>query len=115
MKQSDIISVVMVAAIGTIVAFVMVNMILGEPQDVTYKTVSSVSTDLKEPDSEVFNYSAVNPTDEDIDRDGVLSDKELEACKNEGETPEPEPEPEPEVEPESEVEPEVEPEVEIEE
>ena len=94
-------------------------MILGEPQDVTYKSVSSVSSELKEPDSEVFNYGAVNPTVEvyvgtceDIDRDGVLSDKELEACKNEGETPEPAPEPE--EEPESELEPELEEEQEVE-
>lgn len=109
MKQSDIISVVMVAVIGSIVAFLMVNLILGEPQDVTYKTVSSVSADLREPDPEVFNESAVNPTIEiyvgsceDIDRNGFLSVVEREACEKKGEEPEPTPEPEPEPYPEEE-------------
>ena len=105
MKQSDVISVVMVAIIGSIMAFFLVNLILGEPKDVKYRSVSSVSSELANPDPEVFNYGAVNPTVEvyvgsceDIDRDGILSDKELEACKNEGEeepTPAPTPEPTP--------------------
>lgn len=92
MKQSDIISVVMVAVIGSIVAFVMVNMFLGEPQDVSYKTVTAVNDQLAEPDPEIFNYDAINPTVEvyvgtctDTDGDGILSEEELEACKNEEE------------------------------
>ncbi len=103
MKQSDVISVVMVAIIGSIAAFFLVNLILGEHKAVKYKSVSGVSSELAEPDPEVFSYGAVNPTVEvyvgsceDINRDGILSDKELEACKNESEEePEPEPTPEP--------------------
>ncbi len=89
MKQSDFISVAMVAIIGTIVAFVACNALLGDPDKFTtsFKTVAPVEGQLIKPNPEIFNYDAINPTVEvyvgtceDVDRDGVLSKKEKEAC-----------------------------------
>ncbi len=114
MKQSDIITVVMIAVIGTIASFALVNLMLGNPDDfvVEYKTVSAVNDNLSDPDPEVFNYGSINPTVEiwvgdcdasdDTDGDGRLSKEEVEACEHKGEEPEPEPEPTPEPTPEPE-------------
>ena len=89
MKQSDFISVAMVAVIGVIAAFVVCNALLGDPDKfaVSFKAVTPLDSQLTEPNPEVFNYVAINPTVEvyvgtceDVDRDGVLSKKEREAC-----------------------------------
>lgn len=89
MKKSDIITIAMVAAIGTLVSFFAVNAILGNPDEAyeSYKTIKVVEADLSQPDPEVFNSSAINPTIEvyvgdceDVDQDGVLSQAELVAC-----------------------------------
>ena len=64
MKKSDIITVVMVAAIGVIISAALVNLLMGNPDDayVSYKTIEVIDPDLSEPDPEVFNSSAINPT-----------------------------------------------------
>ncbi len=89
MKQSDIFTVIIVATVGTIVAVVLCNMLLGNPNDksVTFKTVRIVEATLDDPDPEVFNIEAVNPTVEvfvgecvDQDQDGQLNEAELIAC-----------------------------------
>ena len=89
MKQSDIIMIGIVAAIGTLVAATSLNFILGDP-DLKYekiKTIKAVSSELKEPDPEIFNNEAVNPTIEvyvgsceDVDQNGILDQAELVAC-----------------------------------
>lgn len=89
MKQSDIITVVIIAVVGTIAAYFGVNMILGKPSDATYefKTIEAVSADLSEPDSEIFNKDAINPTVEvyvgeceDVDQNGIIDKAELVNC-----------------------------------
>lgn len=89
MKQSDIFTVLIVATIGTIVAAIMCNMLLGDPNDksVTFNTVAVVESSLASPNPEVFNPDAVNPTVEvyvgeciDQDQDGQLNEAELKAC-----------------------------------
>lgn len=51
------------AIIGTIVAYVLCNLLISPIEEVSFKTVdSSVTTDLSEPNPEVFNYRALNPT-----------------------------------------------------
>ena len=89
MKQSDIITVILITMIGTIAAGFVTNAILGNPDDASekWKTIETVSSDLSTPDSEVFNADAINPTVEvyvgnceDRDQDGVLSEGELIAC-----------------------------------
>lgn len=89
MKQSDIITIVIIAAIGTLGAFFTVNALMGDPKDasVTYKYIEPVDAALAEPDPEVFNSDAINPTVEvyvgnclDADQNGVLDRAELVAC-----------------------------------
>ena len=89
MKQSDIISIILIAIVGVGVAIWICNALLGNPDDavVTYKTISNFSSDLSDPDTDIFNVNAINPTVEvyvgscvDADQDGVLSDAEMAAC-----------------------------------
>ena len=89
MRQSDIFTVIAVAVVGVIVSSIILNMILGNPDEksVQFKTVAVVEPTLTDPDPEVFNLDAINPTVEvyvgecvDIDQDGQLSEAELIAC-----------------------------------
>ena len=89
MKKSDILTVIMVATVGTVVAAILCNMLLGDPNNksVTFKNVEVVEPSLATPDPEVFNVEAINPTVEvyvgncvDQDQDGKLSDEELAVC-----------------------------------
>ena len=89
MKKSDIITIFMVAAVGMLVSFFVVNALLGNPDDAyeSYKTIEVIDAGLAEPDPEVFNSNAINPTIEvyvgdceDVDQDGLLSQAELVAC-----------------------------------
>ncbi len=89
MKKSDILTVIMVATVGTVVAAILCNMLLGDPNDkmVSFKNVQVVEPGLAIPDPEVFHMEAINPTVEvyvgncvDQDQDGKLSDEELAVC-----------------------------------
>ena len=90
MKQSDIISIILVAILGTGIAAWACNALLGNPDDesVTFTTIGKIDSSLGTPDPDIFNINAINPTVEvyvgscvDQDRDGVLSDNELAECK----------------------------------
>lgn len=93
MRQSDIISLILIAGIGTLAAFFACNAILGDPDEASteFKTVNKVITnDLVAPDPEIFNAYAINPTIEvyvgdceDIDQNGILDMAELIACGRE--------------------------------
>lgn len=89
MKQSDIFSIIIIATIGTIASYFIVGNILGNPdmQYANIKTIDAISPDLIEPDSELFNPAAINPTVEvfvgecqDVDGNGILSREELIKC-----------------------------------
>lgn len=89
MKQSDIITVILIAAVGVVVSAVACNALLGNPDEekVTFTTVQAISGDLAQPDAEVFNTSALNPTVEvfvgnceDVDQNGTIDSAELLAC-----------------------------------
>jgi len=89
MKQSDIITVILIAVVGVIVSAFACNALLGNPDDasVSFKTVEAIEDGLAQPDPEVFNTSAVNPTVEvyvgnceDVDQNGSLDSAELLAC-----------------------------------
>lgn len=61
--KTELITAVVAAIAGVLIAFFVTNIFIGEIEDVTIKTVNStVSTDLIEPDPEVFNNKALNPT-----------------------------------------------------
>lgn len=89
MKQSDILTIIIVAIVGVVVSTFLLNMILGDPnaKSVSFRTVDVIEASLTEPDPEVFNPTAINPTVEvyvgdcaDRDQDGTLSEAELIAC-----------------------------------
>ncbi|MBQ7802269.1 hypothetical protein IJ380_00130 [Candidatus Saccharibacteria bacterium] len=89
MKLSDYISVGMIAVVGTILAYFLMNSILGDPKEktISFEYIDAVTADLKAPDSEIFNAGAINPTVEvyvgscrDLDNDGRISDRELIEC-----------------------------------
>lgn len=64
MKGSNIATIVLISIITTIAAAIMVNSLLGDPNDefVTVDYMDVISEDVAQPDSEVFNNKAVNPT-----------------------------------------------------
>ena len=89
MKKSDIITVILITSIGTIIAAFMTNMILGNPDErsVSFNTIAEIEPSLDEPDPEMFNVTAINPTVEvyvgdcqDIDQNGIIDRAELVAC-----------------------------------
>ena len=89
MKRSDVISIVLVAAVGLIVSYFGLNLMLGDPNEfsVTYKYIDEISADLAAVDEDIFNPSAINPTVEvyvgqcvDENGDGVISASERATC-----------------------------------
>ena len=89
MKTSDYISVIMIAIVGTILAYFLMNALLGDPVDLTksFEYIETVNSELVEPDANIFNSFALNPTVEvyvgscvDSDQDGKLDDDELKMC-----------------------------------
>lgn len=89
MKKSDIISVVMVAVIGVMVAIFLTNLLLGDPdmKTASFRSMPEIKSGIVEPDPEVFNDKAINPTVEvrvgdcaDYDQNGILDRAELAAC-----------------------------------
>lgn len=95
MKQSDIFTLILIASIGTLAAFFVCQTLLGDPStaSVKFKTVNrTLSSSLVQPDPEVFNSTSINPTIEvyvgeceDIDQNGILSETELEICRQQAE------------------------------
>ncbi len=92
MKKSDLVTAGFIAILGTIVAFFLVNSILGDPSEktVSFKYVANnvgTASELSIPDSEVFNKDAINPTVEvyvgecvDIDQNGEIDIAERVEC-----------------------------------
>lgn len=94
--KTDLATAVVVTVVGLVIAFFATNVLIGEIEPFSYKSVdASVSADLVEPNPEVFNYRALNPTVEvyigscvEYDAGGacieVLTD-DVEGDTNEGE------------------------------
>lgn len=64
MKKSDVAMIILIASISVMVAYFVAKAVIGDTQNqsVTVKTVDSISTDVTQPDSSVFNSNAINPT-----------------------------------------------------
>lgn len=61
--KTDLASSIGIAIVGVLIAYFVCNLFIGPIEDVTVKTVdSSFSTEISEPNPEVFNYRAINPT-----------------------------------------------------
>ena len=89
MKPSDYISMITLAVAGTILAYFLTNSILGDPRDksVSFEYLEPISAEVVQPDSELFNAGAINPTVEiyvgsckDINGDGIIDEAELVEC-----------------------------------
>lgn len=69
MKKSDIAMIILIAGLSMLIAFTVGNNIpaLKAPRVGTnVDTIEKMSSDVKEPSSEVFNSNAINPTVETI-------------------------------------------------
>ena len=69
MKRSDIAMIVLIAGLSMLIAFTIGNNIpaLKAPRvGASVSTIEKMSSDVKEPSSEVFNSNAINPTVETI-------------------------------------------------
>lgn len=63
MMKKDLFTSIAVAIIGVLIAFFVCNIFVGPIEDATVKEITtSVDTSLTEPNPEVFNYEALNPT-----------------------------------------------------
>lgn len=89
MKTSDYVTVGFIAVFVTVIAYFLVNSLLGDPSEasVRFEYLDGVSKVLVEPDSEIFNAGAINPTVEvyigsceDKNLDGKLDDDERRDC-----------------------------------
>ncbi len=63
--KTDLFSSIVAAVAGALIGFFVTNLFIEPIEDVTYTTIDTetiVDTELAEPDPEIFNYRALNPT-----------------------------------------------------
>ena len=61
--KADLATAIITAIIGVVASYLLVDgLILKNPDDVVVKNIENVSSSVDEPNPEVFNYRAVNPT-----------------------------------------------------
>ena len=69
--KNDLFTSIVVAVLGIVASFIICNFFTGEIEPASVKTVDdSFSIDIAEPNIEVFNYRAINPTVEVYIGDG---------------------------------------------
>lgn len=68
MKKTDIATIILIATLSTLFAYFIGNSLFGDPNEesVTVEYMDPISTEVNEPDPEVFNPMAINPTVEVI-------------------------------------------------
>lgn len=68
MKKTDIAMIILIALLSTMTAYFVANSLAGDMvnEPVKVKTISSISSDVPEPNKDVFNSNAINPTVEVI-------------------------------------------------
>ena len=64
MKNSDIATIILIASVSVLIAYFVTDGIIGKPtnESVRVKTIDPISAEVTEPDSEIFNKGAINPT-----------------------------------------------------
>ena len=61
--RSELVTTIIAAVFGVFIAFFICNIFVGEIKPVSVKVIdSNVSTNLTDPNPEIFNYTALNPT-----------------------------------------------------
>ena len=79
--KNELATAVIAALVGFGIAFVIVNLFFGPIEDVTVKTIKGeVDTSIAEPDPEVFNPKALNPTVEVYVGDDCINMSEAGEC-----------------------------------
>lgn len=63
MKKSDITMIIIVAFLSMMVAFFVAKAIFGDvhTESVKVKTIEKISSELDQPDEDIFNKDAINP------------------------------------------------------
>lgn len=63
MMKKDLATSIGVAVLGILISYFVCNLFIGPIEDVSFNTISSnLDNTLVNPDVEVFNYKAINPT-----------------------------------------------------
>ena len=64
MKKTDIAAVILIASLSVLIAYFAARAIIGDPNNevVEVYTTTEVSGTLQEPNAEIFNSRAINPT-----------------------------------------------------
>lgn len=91
--KTDLATSIGAAIAGVLVSFFIVNVFFGEIEDFTIKTVDpNLTVELAEPDENIFNFRALNPTVEvyvgecdEYNEDGTCIEIEDEEAEVEGE------------------------------
>lgn len=61
--KTDLVTSISIGIVGAVLGFFICNLLLGPTEQVSFKSIESdVSADLAEPNVNVFNYKALNPT-----------------------------------------------------
>ena len=69
--KNDLATSIIIAIVGTLLAFFLCNFLVGEIEPVSVKVINgSYGAEVADPDPEVFNYKAINPTVEVYVGDG---------------------------------------------
>ena len=68
MKKTDIAMVILIASLSVLIAYFVANALAGDmvSESVKVKTVDSISSEVSEPNKNVFKSDAINPTVEVI-------------------------------------------------
>ena len=61
--KTDLFTAIIAAVVGVLIAFFATNALMGPIESVTFQTLEDeVNANLADPDPEIFNYRALNPT-----------------------------------------------------
>lgn len=68
MKKSDIAMIILIASVSMLVAYFVAKSVIGDVgnQSTKVKTAEKITTEVVQPDTSVFNSTAINPTVEVI-------------------------------------------------
>lgn len=61
--KTELITTIFAAVVGVLISFFVCNLLVGQISSVSFTTIdSNVDANLSDPNPEVFNYKALNPT-----------------------------------------------------
>ncbi len=61
--KTDLVTAIVAAILGAVLSYFVTNLFIGPIEDFSFSTInSSIGADVVEPDVEIFNFKALNPT-----------------------------------------------------